>query len=78
MTVEISPNEPVEVTLTGVGAQIWNKWYEQFPSDVRPEVEQEGGVLREQLWHLFHVFGKHISLGREAPFKECAITLVKR
>jgi hypothetical protein len=75
--MQINLNDPVEVVLTAQGAQIWNKYWEDIPAVYRPEVEQEGGVLREQLWHLFEVFAKHISLGKEFPFKQGVITLVK-
>ena len=77
-------NEYVSVTLTKRGADIFNKneeyWEKQFPhwyvDGVREKKRMnEGDVMKGQLWRLFQLFGEHIHLGGEVPFKNCEIEM---
>ena len=74
-------NDIVSVTLTASGAATWNAnedyFVEQFKNLMwfAPKYKVEGDVLKEQMWHLFQIFGSSIKMGFEVPFKDCIITL---
>lgn len=77
MKIEINLNDTVEVTLTEKGAEVYNKYLEgsyMYRQGLR-EQKKAGDVLKEQLWHMFQVFGPHIHLGNQAPFDLCEIRL---
>ena len=79
--MNLNINESVSVTLTASGAATWNTNEDYFADKFKhlewfgPKYKSEGDVLKEQLWHLFQVFGNSVSLGKEVPFKNCIITI---
>lgn len=78
MRVSLNLNDVAEVTLTKFGARTYNEWEESFRLPPYNKREfKEGDTLRDQLWHLFQVFGPHLSLGCQAPFLNCEVRLVK-
>lgn len=78
--MNININDSVSVTLTPSGAEIWNAKEEDTFERFKhmewfvPKYKQSGDVLKEQLWHLFQVFGSSIHLGGDVPFENCLIT----
>lgn len=67
--IKINMNARVQVVLTKFGAEVYNKYINQFDRKYRDDVA-EGHVLRDQLWSLFQVFGEHMQMGmREVPFE---------
>lgn len=75
--VKISPNDTVHVTLTATGADTLNELNRKantgflLRSTVRLRTDYaEGEVLRDQLWHIFKVFGDKLDLGLVVPFTE--------
>ncbi len=71
-------NDRVKVVLTQEGANIYNSYYEDTPSEYRPDRKIVGEVLTDQLWGIMQVFGNHISLGRMSPFKDCQLEIINR
>jgi hypothetical protein len=76
MKFEININDMAEVVLSEYGADVYNKFYEQFKFH-RPAKKIEGDVLREQLWSLMQTFGPAISIGQQSPFVECRMIFEK-
>ena len=75
--IVIHPNDTVYVTLTATGADILNELNYLtntgflLMSTVRFRTDYaEGEVYRDQLWHLFKVFGNKLDLGLVVPFNE--------
>lgn len=73
-------NDYVSVTLTEVGATIYNDYYAPFIAE-RPEyytwwVEKKASdVLKDQLWSIMQKFGPHVGLGFASPFEDCVIDI---
>lgn len=68
-------NDSVRVTLTEYGAAVYNNWLAGRIYRKQESVE-EGYILKEQLWAVMSVFGEHVSLGKQSPFKDCKIEFV--
>ena len=75
--IVIHPNDTVHVTLTATGADTLNDLNKRantgflLRSTVRFRTDYtEGEVYRDQLWHLFKVFGNKLDLGLVVPFNE--------
>ena len=75
--MRIHPNDTVCVTLTATGAETLNDLNRRantgflLRSSVRFRTDYtEGEVYRDQLWHLFKVFGDKLDLGLVVPFTE--------
>jgi len=73
----ITPNDTVNVTLTATGAETLNDLNKRantgflLRSTVRFRTDYtDGEVYRDQLWHLFKVFGDKLDLGLVAPFTD--------
>jgi len=73
----IHPNDTVQVTLTATGAETLNDLNRKantgflLRSTVRFRTDYtEGEVYRDQLWHIFKVFGDKLNLGLVAPFTD--------
>ena len=72
--MKFNANNYVEVVLTERGAEIYNAWCNE---SVYTRVhKQEGEVLKEQLWLIMNIFGKHFKLGSVSPFENCDIHLL--
>lgn len=69
--MQISLNETVSVTLTEVGANVYNRVWENYSV---PE-KKAGDVHTTQLWGLFRDFGDCIHLGGVLPFEGGIITV---
>lgn len=69
--MRLNLNEEVSVELTKSGADIYNSYW----IDYKDPSKKEGDVIKEQFWHLFQVFGEHIYLGCEMPFKDCEVII---
>lgn len=78
MRAHFNLNDTAEVTLTEFGAQIYNEWESshRFPA-IEKRQFKEGDVLRDQLWHLFQIFGSFMILGGRVPFQDCEVRFVK-
>lgn len=70
----VNLNEPVYVKLTDAGRALHKKNHEENfrvarkrPDYILPE-EDENGISKWQLWHLFHEFGIEIFMGADLPF----------
>ena len=75
--MKIHPNDTVNVTLTATGAETLNEINHRantgfllgstvcFRTDYA-----ESEVLRDQLWHLFKIFGDKLDLGLSVPFTD--------
>ena len=75
--MRIHPNDTVCVTLTATGAETLNDLNRRantgflLRSSVRFRTDYtEGEVYRDQLWHLFKVFGDKLDLGLVVPFSD--------
>ena len=75
--IVITPNDTVNVTLTATGADTLNDLNKRantgflLRSSVRFRTDYtEGEVYRDQLWHLFKVFGDKLDLGLVVPFTD--------
>lgn len=73
----IHPNDTVHVTLTATGADTLNDLNRKantgflLRSTVRFRTDYtEGEVYRDQLWHIFKVFGDKLDLGLSVPFND--------
>jgi len=79
--MNLNINERVSVTLTASGAATCNANEDYFADRSKhlewfaPKYKSEGDVLKEQLWHLFQIFGSSMKMGFEVPFKDCIITI---
>lgn len=64
-------NNYATVTLTEIGAQIYNARYDDIimPEKYKPAKVEAGYVLKAQLWTLFQDFGQYMTLG--SPFEQC-------
>ena len=70
-------NETVKVVLTKKGAEILNDFYEHMPLFAIPkEKYKEDDEYSTEMWHLFNIFGKHIFLGCDIPFKDNVVEIV--
>lgn len=78
--MKFNMNYYATVTLTQYGADVYNNHYRNMnvPAKYKPLPEQEGTILKRQLWDLMHIFGPHIALGMESPFKDCIIEFDKK
>ena len=75
--IVITPNDTVHVTLTATGADTLNDLNKRantgflLRSTVRFRTDYiEGEVYRDQLWHIFKVFGDKLDLGLVVPFTD--------
>ena len=75
--IVIHPNDTVSVTLTATGADILNElnWTANTGFFLMSTVSfrtdyTEGEVYRDQLWHIFKLFGDKLDLGLVVPFNE--------
>lgn len=75
--MRITPNDTVCVTLTATGADILNDINRRantgflLRSTVRFRTDYtEGEVYRDQLWHIFKIFGDKLDLGLVVPFND--------
>lgn len=72
-------NDSVMVVLTETGAEIMNtreKHYENVISNYKARTYKEGQELKTQLWCLFEIFGEHIYITCNPPFKDNRIILI--
>ncbi len=70
-------NDIVVVTLTELGAEVYNNRIVELDLGKYCKEVEIGYVLRTELWSLFSMFGEHIGLGREMPFLCGEIKLAK-
>lgn len=70
-------NDSVMVVLTKTGAEIMNareKHYEKYIPTYKAQTYKEGQELKTQLWCLFEIFGGHICITCNTPFKDNEIS----
>jgi hypothetical protein len=71
--MKVNINTQVRVTLTMIGASIWNEHEGQFPKELRQRATP-GQTVKCELWRLMEVFGPAMQNGMNAPFSDNAIT----
>ncbi len=66
-------NNYATVTLTEIGAQIYNARYDdlKIPAEYISDKVEAGYVLKAQLWTLLQDFGQYMTLGSPNPFEQC-------
>lgn len=68
-------NHVVAVTLTALGATIFNAYYTDIPKKNRPVEKRKGDTFTAPLWEVMSIFGPHIHHGSEPTFEPNSIEI---
>ena len=75
MNVFINMNDKVAVRLTPLGRKIYRNHCKKHRTSTRINMTRQG-VLTEQLYELFVIFGPHIMIGMDIFFVDNEIVMV--
>lgn len=81
MKKAINLNTETTVKLNDIGLNIYNSHVNRLinmtPENMRNKFNfnslQEGNILTSELWDIIHIFGNHLSIGKDTPFVDNCI-----
>lgn len=69
MMARFNLNNPVTVTLTEIGVEVYQTYQSQLcPLSPADAALKPGDKIRIQHWRMMHIFGEHIFIGKDPPF----------